>query len=232
MHSYDPIDSTLSRLHSRTLLTCDPVSATVGVAAVSGGLQYIGANNHRQLLKGTENQKEIARQEQIDSNNVRANAAYLAQVTSETVKQDQEHQSDAERTNDNTKRLTAASSTADVAAAEGNVAGNNLDSIKSDYQMQTDIANGRLATNQQWVDYAHTRNDIGFGVTLQDRESAIQPYQKQVFAPADPFGAIFRTAGAGLQASNNSPSSPSPVASGGGGGNPFSATIPSDAFIG
>lgn len=167
-----------------------------GVAATGGAVtNIIGQNDARQLAKGTQNQQALAVQEQIASNDQRATADYLQSVSDENAKMTQEHQANAEQFNDNAKAQRAGDADANVAAAEGNVAGHNLDEIHNDYQMQTDFANGRIATNQQWADYQHTRNDQGYANTLVNRENSIQPYQMQVQNPVDYFGPVFSAAG-------------------------------------
>ncbi len=172
---------------------CLPVVAAV--AAAGAVTNIIGQNTARQAAKGAENQKRLAVEEQIASNNKRATADYLQSTSDENQKMTQEHQSNAEKFNDNSMKLRAAGADANVAAAEGNVAGHNLDAIHSDYQMQTDKANGRISTNQQWADYQHTRNDQGYANTLANREASIQPYQMKTQAPVDYFGPIFGAAG-------------------------------------
>lgn len=191
------LDRRFRALTSR-YLSCDPVTATAGAGLLSAGsavTSIIGQNTNRQLQKGTENQRFLARQDQIAENQKRATADYLAQVSDENLKMTQEHQSNAEQFNDNTKTQRRGDADAEVAAAEGNVAGHNLDAIHNDYQMQTDFVNGRIATNQQWADYQHTRNDQGYANAYYNRATSIQPYQKAVQPPVDYFGPIFGAAG-------------------------------------
>lgn len=164
---------------------CSPADAGAVVT-------IIGDNTNRQLQKGQENQKRLAVNDQIAENRRRATADYVAQTSDENLKMTQEHQANAEKFNDNTKTLVKANSDADVAAAEGNVAGHNLDAIHSDYALQNDLANGRIATNQQWADYQHTRNDVGYEKTYENRSMSIQPYQMAVQKPVDYFGPVFK----------------------------------------
>lgn len=178
------------------------VGPIVSAAANTGSAvtNIIGQNDARQLAKGTENQKRLAVDEQIASNDQRATADYLQSVSDENAKMTQEHQSNAEKFNDNAKQQRASDADANVAAAEGNVAGHSLDAIHSDYQQQVDFANGRMATNQQWADYQHTRNDQGYANVLVNRENSIQPYQMKVQNPVDYYGPIFGAVGNTAQA--------------------------------
>lgn len=205
--NFDSIDRHLAKLASRSALLCDPVSMTVASAGLAGGgavSSIIGQNTSRQMAKGTQNQLFLARQQQIAENQRRATADYIQQTSDENLKMTQEHQSLAEQKNDNTKTQRRGDAEANVAAAEGNVAGHNLAEIHSDYQQQTDFINSRLEANQQWADYQHTRDDQAYLDQYLNRATSIQPYQEQVQAPVDYFGPVFgamgQTASAGMQA--------------------------------
>ncbi len=184
---------------------CLPVVAAVAAAGAVSNI--IGQNTSRQLAKGVENQKRLAVEEQIAANQKRATSDYVQSVSDENLKMTQEHQSNAEKFNDNATKQRAGDADANVAAAEGNVAGHNLDAVHSDYQMQTDKANGRISTGQQWADYQHTRNDQGYAKTYENRATSIQPYQQHIQAPVDYFGPIFGAAGNVAAASTNKSSS-------------------------
>lgn len=168
--------------------------------AVAGATtKIIGDKQANDTGKQTEKMASLVRNNQIDENRRRATADYLQSTSDENAKMGQEHQSLAEKKNDNTQTLRAANASAEVAAAEGNVAGHNLDAIHSDYQHQLDVTNGRLSTNQEWADYQHTRNNQGQVNVFSNRAASIQPYQEAVQKPVDYFGPIF---GAGAQAGN------------------------------
>lgn len=181
--------------------TCDPVSLTatsVLIAGAGAGASIAGQTERQKAARTVEQQKQDAVAKQIETNRVRATEDYIASVTDERTQQDQEHQALTEQELDIAKKGRDATSQARVAAAESGVAGQSLAIIEQDYQMQMEVAKGRLKTNQQWADANHERRIDAYGRQYTNRVSSVQPYAQQAVPVVDYFGPIFGIAQTGL----------------------------------
>jgi hypothetical protein len=168
------------------------MAMVAGGSAIAGAAtNIIGQNTTRQMNKGYENQKKNAQDDLILENRKRATHDYLREVRLEQLTQAQETSSLAEQSQDTLKQAAGATGEAKASAAERGVAGNNLETIISDYDFQQNQEVGRLRINQEMKNNQHTEAIAADKDSFDYRVASVKPYVPRPQAPVDYFGPIF-----------------------------------------
>jgi hypothetical protein len=165
---------------------CEPLSiATIGMSAMSAGMNIMGQQQNQKAQIAYQQAQAEARNEQIIQNRTMATEAFVQQMNAENLMQAQEEQAVAEKGQDIAIKTMEAQGTAKAAAADAGVDGASLDNLLFDFNRQEAMLLGRLDLNQQFSDQARTSRVAGYGNTLKNRVTSIQPFQASPVAQVD-----------------------------------------------